>query len=197
MAPTLTKYENIAVTLCLMSIAILRRRLRKRARVRRRATRSDDVYKTKAHGSKKGGKEKISSQKTQCHCKSFCRRYGFPKIGWSSIPLKLVKDFFDHCHYQSFIKNFDSDNGPLEVITIKAASVFLYPVYMYQWSHFLKEHHECCFVHSKIISELVRVFSVPFFKKCIICASLFPSQQPRSSCPPSPEIILEWTKQHS
>ena len=51
------------------------------------------------------------------------------KIGWSSIPLKLVKDFFDHCHYQSFIKNFvkenfDSDNGPLEVITIKAASVF-------------------------------------------------------------------------
>ena len=39
MAPTLTKYENIAVTLCLMSIAILRRRLRGRARVRRRATR--------------------------------------------------------------------------------------------------------------------------------------------------------------
>jgi ribose 1,5-bisphosphokinase PhnN len=33
-------YENIAVTLCLMSIAILRRRLRDRARVRRRATRS-------------------------------------------------------------------------------------------------------------------------------------------------------------
>jgi hypothetical protein len=28
MAPTLTNYENIAVTLCLMSIAILRRRLR-------------------------------------------------------------------------------------------------------------------------------------------------------------------------
>ena len=40
MAPTLTKYENIAVTLCLMSIAILRRRLRDRARVRRRTTRS-------------------------------------------------------------------------------------------------------------------------------------------------------------
>ena len=38
MVPTLTKYENIAVTLCLMSIAILRRRLRDRARVRRRAT---------------------------------------------------------------------------------------------------------------------------------------------------------------
>ena len=36
--PTLTNYENIAVTLCLMSIAILRRRLRDRARVRRRAT---------------------------------------------------------------------------------------------------------------------------------------------------------------
>jgi hypothetical protein len=36
---TLTKYENIAVTLCLMSIAIRRRRLRDRARVRRRATR--------------------------------------------------------------------------------------------------------------------------------------------------------------
>jgi hypothetical protein len=28
MAPTITNYENIAVTLCLMSIAILRRRLR-------------------------------------------------------------------------------------------------------------------------------------------------------------------------
>ena len=40
MAPTLTNYENIAVTLCLMSIAILRRRLWDRARVRRRATRS-------------------------------------------------------------------------------------------------------------------------------------------------------------
>ena len=40
MAPTLTNYENIAVTLCLMSIAILRRRLRDCARVRRRATRS-------------------------------------------------------------------------------------------------------------------------------------------------------------
>jgi hypothetical protein len=40
MAPTLTNYENIAVTLCLMSIAILRRRLRDRARARRRATRS-------------------------------------------------------------------------------------------------------------------------------------------------------------
>jgi hypothetical protein len=40
MAPTLTNYENIAVTLCLMSIAILRRRLCDRARVRRRATRS-------------------------------------------------------------------------------------------------------------------------------------------------------------
>jgi hypothetical protein len=40
MAPTLTNYENIAVTLCLMSIAILRRRLQDRARVRRRATRS-------------------------------------------------------------------------------------------------------------------------------------------------------------
>ena len=39
MAPTLTNYENIAVTLCLMSIAILRRRIRDRARVRRRATR--------------------------------------------------------------------------------------------------------------------------------------------------------------
>jgi hypothetical protein len=39
MAPTLTNYENIAVTLCLMSIAILRRRLQGRARVRR-ATRS-------------------------------------------------------------------------------------------------------------------------------------------------------------
>jgi hypothetical protein len=31
----------------------------------------------------------------------------------------LIKDFFDRCHYQSFIKNFvkenfDSDNGPLE-----------------------------------------------------------------------------------
>ena len=39
MAPTLTNYENIAVTLCLMSIAILRR-LCDRARVRRRATRS-------------------------------------------------------------------------------------------------------------------------------------------------------------
>ena len=39
MASTLTNYENIAVTLCLMSIAILRR-LRDRARVRRRATRS-------------------------------------------------------------------------------------------------------------------------------------------------------------
>jgi hypothetical protein len=39
MAPTLTNYENIAVTLCLMSIAILRRRLRDRAKVRRRATR--------------------------------------------------------------------------------------------------------------------------------------------------------------
>ena len=39
--PTLTNYENIAVTLCLMSIAILRRRLRDRARVRRGgATRS-------------------------------------------------------------------------------------------------------------------------------------------------------------
>jgi hypothetical protein len=37
MAPTLTNYENIAVTL---SIAIIRRRLRDRARVRRRATRS-------------------------------------------------------------------------------------------------------------------------------------------------------------
>ena len=34
MAPTLTNYENIAVTLCLMSIAILRRRLRDRARER-------------------------------------------------------------------------------------------------------------------------------------------------------------------
>ena len=34
---------------------------------------------------------------------------------------------------------------------------------LYQWSHFLKEHLECCFVHSKIISELVRVFSVQFF----------------------------------
>ena len=56
---------------------------------------------------------------------------------------------------------------------------------LYQWSHFLTEHLECCFVHSKIISELVRVFSVQFFKKCIVCASLFPSQQPRSSCPPS------------
>ena len=41
MAPTLTNYENIAVTLCLMSIAILRWRLRDRARARRRrATRS-------------------------------------------------------------------------------------------------------------------------------------------------------------
>ena len=41
MAPTITNYENIAVTLCLMSIAILRWRLRDRARVRRRrATRS-------------------------------------------------------------------------------------------------------------------------------------------------------------
>ena len=40
MALTLTNYENIAVTLCLMSIAILRRRLRDCARVRRRATRS-------------------------------------------------------------------------------------------------------------------------------------------------------------
>jgi hypothetical protein len=40
MAPTLTNYENIAVTLCLMSIAILRRRLRDRERVRWRATRS-------------------------------------------------------------------------------------------------------------------------------------------------------------
>ena len=40
MAPTLTNYENIAVTLCLISIAILRRRLRDRARVRRRATTS-------------------------------------------------------------------------------------------------------------------------------------------------------------
>ena len=40
MAPTLTNYENIAVTLCLMNIAILRRRLRDRARVRRRATTS-------------------------------------------------------------------------------------------------------------------------------------------------------------
>jgi hypothetical protein len=40
MAPTLTKYENLAVTLCLMSIAILRRRLWDHARVRRRATRS-------------------------------------------------------------------------------------------------------------------------------------------------------------
>jgi hypothetical protein len=40
MAPTLTKYENIAVTLYLMSIAFLRRKLRDRARVRRRATRS-------------------------------------------------------------------------------------------------------------------------------------------------------------
>ena len=40
MAPTLTNYEYIAVTLCLMSIAILRRRLRDRARVGRRATRS-------------------------------------------------------------------------------------------------------------------------------------------------------------
>ena len=40
MAPTLTNYENIAVTLCLMRIVILRRRLRDRARVRRRATRS-------------------------------------------------------------------------------------------------------------------------------------------------------------
>jgi hypothetical protein len=38
----------------------------------------------------------------------------------------------------------------------------------------------CCFVHSKIILELVRVFSVQFFKKCIVCASLFPSQQPGS-----------------
>jgi ribose 1,5-bisphosphokinase PhnN len=38
--PTLTNYENIAVTLCLMSIAILKRRLRDRARVRRRPTRS-------------------------------------------------------------------------------------------------------------------------------------------------------------
>jgi hypothetical protein len=35
MAPTLTKYENIAVTLCLMSIAILRRGLQDRARVSR------------------------------------------------------------------------------------------------------------------------------------------------------------------
>jgi hypothetical protein len=40
MTPTLTNYENITVTLCIMSIAILRRRLRGRARVRRRATRS-------------------------------------------------------------------------------------------------------------------------------------------------------------
>jgi hypothetical protein len=40
MAPTLTNYENIAVTLCLMCIAILRRRLRDRARVSRRETRS-------------------------------------------------------------------------------------------------------------------------------------------------------------
>jgi hypothetical protein len=40
MAPTLINYENIAVTLCLLSIAILRRRVRDRARVRRRATRS-------------------------------------------------------------------------------------------------------------------------------------------------------------
>ena len=40
MAPILTNYENVVVTLCLMSIAILRRRLRDRARVRRRATRS-------------------------------------------------------------------------------------------------------------------------------------------------------------
>ena len=40
MASTVKIYENIAVTLCLMSIAILRRRLRDRARVRRRATRS-------------------------------------------------------------------------------------------------------------------------------------------------------------
>ena len=40
MTPTLTNYENIAVTLCLKSIAILRRRLRDHARVRRRATRS-------------------------------------------------------------------------------------------------------------------------------------------------------------
>ena len=40
MAPTRTNYEHIAVTLCLMSIAILRRRLRDCARVRRRATRS-------------------------------------------------------------------------------------------------------------------------------------------------------------
>jgi hypothetical protein len=36
MAPTLTNYENIAVTLCLMSFAILRRRLWDRARVRSR-----------------------------------------------------------------------------------------------------------------------------------------------------------------
>ena len=67
--------------------------------------------------------------KTQCHCRSFCRRYGFPKFGILSL---------------------------------------------YQWSHFLKEHLECWFVHSKIISELVRVYSVQFFKKCIVCASLFP-----------------------
>ena len=40
MAPTLTNYENIVITLCLMSIVILRRRLRDRARGRRRATRS-------------------------------------------------------------------------------------------------------------------------------------------------------------
>jgi hypothetical protein len=49
----------------------------------------------------KGGKGKISSQKTQCHCKSFCRRYGFPKFGNLSL---------------------------------------------YQWSHFLKEHLECRFL---------------------------------------------------
>ena len=42
----------------------------------------DDVYKTKAHG-----KGKISSQKTQCHCKSFCRRYGFPKFGILSLSI--------------------------------------------------------------------------------------------------------------
>ena len=40
----------------------------------------------------------------------------------------------------------------------------------------------------KIISELVWVFSVQFFKKCIVCASLFPSRQPRSSCHPSSTV---------
>jgi hypothetical protein len=34
---------------------------------------------------------------------------------------------------------------------------------------------------------------VQFFKKCLVCTSLFPSQQPRSSCPDLLTLARSWS----